>query len=85
MHLTLLPINGRDAEREALGIVGNMDASEAAQLAHEIGAHAAVPMHWDMFASNPGDPAAFVAATQTTAIVLQRDTPFVYTAPELAG
>jgi L-ascorbate metabolism protein UlaG (beta-lactamase superfamily) len=59
-----------------------MDAREAAQLAQEIGADAAVPLHWDMFASNPGDPAAFVAAAQTTAIVLRRDTPFVYTAPE---
>jgi L-ascorbate 6-phosphate lactonase len=82
VHLALLPINGRDAEREALGIVGNMDAREAAQLAHEIGADAAVPLHWDMFASNPGDPAAFVAAARTTVIVPQRDRPFVYTAPE---
>ena len=82
VHLALLPINGRDAEREALGIVGNMDATEAAQLAHEIGADAAVPLHWDMFASNPGDPPAFVAAAQTTVIVPQRGRPFVYTAPE---
>jgi L-ascorbate 6-phosphate lactonase len=82
VHLALLPINGRDAEREALGIVGNMNAREAAQLAHEIGADAAVPLHWDMFASNPGDPAAFVAAAQTTVIVPRRNRPFVYSAPE---
>ncbi len=82
VHLALLPINGRDAEREALGIVGNMDAREAAQLAREIGADAAVPLHWDMFASNPGDPAAFVAAARTTVIVTRRDRPFVYTAPQ---
>jgi L-ascorbate metabolism protein UlaG (beta-lactamase superfamily) len=82
VDLALLPINGRDADREAEGIVGNMDAREAAQLAREIGADAAVPLHWDMFAGNPGDPAAFVAAAQTTAIVPQRLHAFVYTAPE---
>ena len=85
VHLALLPINGRDAEREALGIVGNMDAREAAQLAYEIGADAAVPLHWDMFASNPGDPAVFVAAAQTSVIVPRRDRPFVYTAPAETG
>jgi L-ascorbate metabolism protein UlaG (beta-lactamase superfamily) len=84
VHLALLPINGRDDERHALGIVGNMDAREAAQLARDMGADAAVPLHWDMFASNPGDPAAFVAAAGTTAIVLQHDRPFVYTAPQEA-
>ena len=39
-------------------------------------------MHWDMFANNPGDPAAFVAASQTPVIVLRHARPFVYTAPE---
>jgi L-ascorbate 6-phosphate lactonase len=82
VHLALLPINGRDAEREAEGLVGNLDAHEAAQLAVDIGADAAVPMHWDMFANNPGDPAAFVAASQTPVIVLRHARPFVYTAPQ---
>jgi L-ascorbate 6-phosphate lactonase len=81
VHLALLPINGRDAKREEQGIVGNLDAREAAQLAHDIGADAVVPLHWDMFASNPGDPAAFVAAARTTAIVPVHAAPFVYTAP----
>jgi L-ascorbate 6-phosphate lactonase len=84
VQLALLPINGRDAEREAQGIVGNLDAREAAQLAADIGALAAVPMHWDMFASNPGDPAAFVSASQTPVIVLRHGLPFVYTTPELS-
>jgi L-ascorbate metabolism protein UlaG (beta-lactamase superfamily) len=83
IHLALLPINGRDREREAEGIVGNLDAREAAQLAADIAADAAVPMHWDMFASNPGDPAAFVAASRTPVIVLRHARPFVYTTPEL--
>jgi L-ascorbate metabolism protein UlaG (beta-lactamase superfamily) len=82
VDLALLPINGRDEEREAQGIVGNLNAHEAAQLARDIGADAVVPLHWDMFASNPGDPAAFVAAARTTVIVPQRARPFVYTAPE---
>ena len=81
VDLALLPINGRDEEREAQGIVGNMDAHEAAQLASDIGADAAVPLHWDMFAGNPGDPAAFVVAARTTVIVPQHVRPFVYTAP----
>jgi L-ascorbate metabolism protein UlaG (beta-lactamase superfamily) len=85
VHLALLPINGRDAEREAQGIVGNMNEPEAAQLALDIGADAVVPMHWDMFAANPGDPAAFVAAARTSVIVPQRVRPFVYTAPDRAG
>ena len=81
VRLALLPINGRDPEREAQGLVGNMNEREAAQLAFDIGADAVIPMHWDMFASNPGDPAAFVTAARTTAIVPQRLQPFVYTAP----
>lgn len=82
IDLALLPINGRDEEREAQGIVGNMDAREAAQLAQAIGADAVVPLHWDMFAVNPGDPAAFVAAARTTVVVPQRSRTFVYTAPQ---
>lgn len=85
VDLALLPINGRDAERESQGIVGNMDEREAAQLARDIEADAVVPLHWDMFAGNPGDPAAFVAAARTTVIVPQRLRPFVYTAPERPG
>jgi L-ascorbate metabolism protein UlaG (beta-lactamase superfamily) len=81
VHLALLPINGRDAAREAQGLVGNMDEREAAQLAFDIGADAVIPVHWDMFAGNPGDPAAFVAAARTTVIVPQRSQPFIYSAP----
>lgn len=82
VDLALLPINGRDEERHAQGIVGNLDAHEAAELAAEIDADAVIPLHWDMFAANPGDPAAFVAAARTTVILPQHLRPFVYTAPE---
>jgi hypothetical protein len=33
VDVALLPINGRDSEREGRGIVGNMDAREAVELA----------------------------------------------------
>jgi L-ascorbate metabolism protein UlaG (beta-lactamase superfamily) len=81
VDLALLPINGRDAKREAHGIVGNIDALEAAHLARDIGADAVVPLHWDMFASNPGDPGAFVMVAQTTVIVPRHARPFAYTPP----
>lgn len=80
VDLALLPINGRDPEREAQGMVGNLDAREAAQLAAEIGAGAVVPLHWDMFAANRGDPGALVAAAETAVVVPRRLEPFVHTA-----
>jgi len=58
--VALLPINGRDAEREAQDIVGNLDETEAVDLAAEAGVDLLVPMHWDMFAANPGSPGRVV-------------------------
>ena len=43
IDVALLPINGRDAEREARGIVGNMDAAEAVELAVAIGRRRSFP------------------------------------------
>jgi L-ascorbate metabolism protein UlaG (beta-lactamase superfamily) len=60
VDLALLPVNGRDAAREARDIVGNLDPAEAADLAARAGVDAAVPMHYDMFAGNLGDPGRFV-------------------------
>jgi L-ascorbate 6-phosphate lactonase len=79
VHLALVPINGRDAARERQGIVGNLDAREAAELTAAAGVDAVLPMHWDMFAANPGDPAELVAAAETMVIVPRRLRPFVYT------
>jgi L-ascorbate 6-phosphate lactonase len=81
VDLALLPINGRDAEREAAGLVGNLNEQEAAELAAACGADAVVPMHWDMFAANPGDRGAFIEAARTNVISPQRLTRFVYSAP----
>ena len=55
----LLPINGRDGERYRRGCIGNMTFQEAADLAGELRPGLVIPGHWDMFADNPGDPAAF--------------------------
>ena len=55
----LLPINGRDGARYRVGFIGNMTFQEAVDVAGELGPKLALPGHWDMFAENPGDPAAF--------------------------
>jgi L-ascorbate metabolism protein UlaG (beta-lactamase superfamily) len=62
VEIALLPINGRDAERESRGIVGNMSAAEAVELALEIGASSVVPYHWDGFAGNTVSPGTVVDA-----------------------
>lgn len=62
VDVALLPVNGRDAAREALDIVGNLDPAEAARLAAAAGARVVVPMHHDMFAANPGHPERLVEA-----------------------
>ncbi|HEX3290752.1 MAG TPA: MBL fold metallo-hydrolase [Gaiella sp.] len=54
--VALLPVNGRDAEREGRGIVGNMDAREAVDLSLSLGVSLLVPYHWDGFAGNTVDP-----------------------------
>ena len=62
VDVAALPINGRDAEREAKGIVGNMDAGEAAELALAIGSARLIPYHWDGFAGNTVNPGTVVDA-----------------------
>jgi L-ascorbate 6-phosphate lactonase len=75
VEVALLPINGRDAEREARGIVGNMDASEAVELALELGVPTVVPYHWDGFAGNTVLPGSVVdaAAARINVVVPARD------------
>lgn len=63
--IALVPINGRDAERERRGVVGNMTADEAADLAAALGVSLAVPMHHDLVKGNLGRPDAFVAALRS--------------------
>ena len=54
-QLLLLPCNGRDAWRDAHGIVGNMTAGEAALFAKKVGAKMFVPMHHDLYDINRCD------------------------------
>jgi L-ascorbate metabolism protein UlaG (beta-lactamase superfamily) len=60
--VAILPINGRDAMREAQGLWGNLGAREAAALAAAAGVPVAIPCHFDGVEGNLGDPDAFVAA-----------------------
>ena len=53
IDIALLPINGNKPERR---VAGNLDGREAAQLAHDIGAHWVVPCHYEMFEFNTADP-----------------------------
>ena len=83
IDLAMLPINGRDPEREARDIVGNLSEREAAWLGHEIGAGVLIPMHHDLFAGNRGYPAHVVESVErdhpgTAVLVPVRDVPFVH-------
>jgi L-ascorbate 6-phosphate lactonase len=60
--IAILPINGRDAMREAAGLWGNLSADEAAALAVAAGVPAVIPCHYDGVPGNLGDPDAFVTA-----------------------
>jgi L-ascorbate 6-phosphate lactonase len=62
IEVAMLPINGRDPEREAQGIVGNMDAGEAVELALATGATRLLPYHWDGYAGNTVAPGTVVDA-----------------------
>ena len=58
--VVLLPINGHDWKRTHQNIIGNMTYREAADLAAEVGADLAIPMHYGMFAHNTEPPGHFV-------------------------
>jgi L-ascorbate 6-phosphate lactonase len=64
IDIALLPINGRDAERESAGILGNLDAAEAVDLAERLGARVIVPMHFDMVGGNTASPDPMVDLAQ---------------------
>jgi len=83
IDVAMLPINGRDAAREERGLVGNLDPEEAVELASEAGADVLIPMHYDMFAHNPGHPEEAVASSRSnghrlTVAVLELGVPFVH-------
>jgi L-ascorbate 6-phosphate lactonase len=65
--VAMLPINGRDAMREADRVWGNLGAEESAALAAAAQIPAVVPCHFDGVEGNLGDPDAFVAALRRRA------------------
>jgi L-ascorbate metabolism protein UlaG (beta-lactamase superfamily) len=82
VDVALLPINGRDPEREARGIVGNLSEREAAWLAGAIGAETVIPMHHDLFPHNRGYPSRLVESVERDhpgvhVLVPTRDEPFI--------
>lgn len=58
--VVLLPINGHDWKRTRQNIIGNMSYRGAADLAVEVGADVAIPMHYGMFQHNTEPPGHFV-------------------------
>jgi L-ascorbate metabolism protein UlaG (beta-lactamase superfamily) len=80
----MLPINGRDAEREARGIVGNLSERESAWLAKKAGFELLIPMHYDVFARNRGYPSLLLQSVEqdhpgVAVAVPPREHPFVVT------
>jgi L-ascorbate metabolism protein UlaG (beta-lactamase superfamily) len=53
--------------REAKGIVGNMNETEAAWLCAQVRPGYAIPMHYDAIAGNTGDPGRFAALARESA------------------
>jgi L-ascorbate metabolism protein UlaG (beta-lactamase superfamily) len=60
----LLPANGRDDDRTAKGIIGNINEMEAAELAAKLGA-IYIPMHWELYDINGCDEEAILAAARS--------------------
>lgn len=84
VDIALLPINGRDPDRESHGIAGNLDPEEAASLAMRSGVDVVIPTHYDMFEANPGYPEELVRAVRVKkaslkVVVMPAATTFIYT------
>jgi L-ascorbate metabolism protein UlaG (beta-lactamase superfamily)/protein-tyrosine-phosphatase len=57
VDIALLPVNGRDAQRAANGVPGNLTMTEAIALTDAIGARAMIAHHFGLFDFNTLDPA----------------------------
>lgn len=64
--IVCLPVNGRDARREKLGIIGNLNAQEALDLTQKVTANVLLPMHNDLFAVNHVDPGVLESLADRT-------------------
>jgi len=74
----MIPINGRDHMREARGIVGNMNETEAAWLCVQVSPSYVIPMHYECIAGNTGNPGHF------TTLIRESETPATVLAPPRA-
>jgi len=63
----MIPINGRDHMREARGIVGNMNETEAAWLCSQVAPSYVIPMHYEAIATNTGNPGHFTSLVHESA------------------
>lgn len=82
----MIPINGRDHMREARGIVGNMNETEAAWLCAQVGPSYVIPMHYECIAGNTGSSGYFTtlirdSETPATVLAPARATPFTVALP----
>lgn len=69
----ILAVNGRDAERESRGIIGNLMPEEALALGRELGWGMIIPGHNDLYAGNcinPGELVQAAARTEQKVLVL---------------
>jgi len=48
------PINGRDPDREKMGIIGNIKEKELAKICQQLSIKHVIPNHYDMFKNNTG-------------------------------
>ena len=61
IDVALLPINGREPERQ---VAGNLTGTEAARLAKDIRADVVIPCHFDMIEFNAASPVEFTRAAE---------------------
>lgn len=79
--LVFLPVNGRDPEREARGILGNMTSREAVDFAVSVGAGTLVPLHYDAVTGNTSDIGAVARAAERRplhVVIPARAIPFAF-------
>jgi len=69
----LLPVNGRRDELTAKGIIGNLDAAEAGQLARDGGASLLIPHHFGLFDFNTVEVDAVRTALERQGWTEQQD------------
>ncbi len=61
IDIALLPINGNQPERH---VAGNLNGTEAATLARDMGAQIVIPCHYEMFEFNTASPDEFIATAE---------------------